>query len=165
MQKFNFKKLVPDLLAVFGMLVVSLLYSLPVLQGKTVNLHDTMQATAGARSLTLAHEKTGEWSAWCDSMFGGMPAFMIAGEYPYSYFSKIGAFIVGLLPNPTIFIFLMMLGGYVFLRIIQKNRWLAVLGGIAYALTTYSLVSIEAGHISKMLAIAKNLSIILALIK
>lgn len=154
MQKINFKSLVPDLVALGSLLLVSLLYSLPVLQGKTVNLHDNMQATAGGRSVTQYHEQTGEWSAWCDSMFGGMPAFMIAGDYPYSYFSKIGAFIVGLLPNPTIFIFLMMLGAYIFLRIIKQNQWLSVLGGIAFALGTYSLVSIEAGHLSKMLAIA-----------
>jgi hypothetical protein len=154
MQKIDFKKLTPHLLALAGFVALAFVYALPVLQGKTLNQHDTMQAKAAAESANQYHKLSGEWSAWSDSMFAGMPAYTIALDYPYAYFSKLGGVITSLLPNPIIYIFLMMLGMYILLQTLRINRLLSVLGGISFAFATYNMVSIEAGHLSKMLAIA-----------
>ena len=117
-------------------------------------MHDTNMATAAAKELVDFHAKTGEWAWWTNSMFGGMPGFMIAGEYPYSFVSYIGVALSSILPSPANVIFLLMLGFFVLMSATKQPVWLAILGSLAYAFGTYNLLFTEAGHLSKILALA-----------
>ena len=47
-----------------------------------------------------------------------------------------------------------MAGFYVLLLALSINRWLALIGAICFALSTFNITSIEAGHALKMFAIA-----------
>lgn len=152
--KKNVQSFLPHLLALGIFLVVTFLYFSPLLGGKTLSMHDINMASGGAKELQDYHEKTGEWAWWTNSMFGGMPAFMIAGGYGYSIASKIGAFFYEALPVPANVIFLLMAGFYLLMTSLKKNQWVAILASIAYAFGTYNLLFTEAGHLSKILALA-----------
>lgn len=117
-------------------------------------MHDTNMATAAAKELVDFHAKTGEWAWWTNSMFGGMPGFMIAGEYPYSLISYIGVLLSSILPSPANVIFLLMLGFFILMSATKQPMWLRILGSLAYAFGTYNLLFTEAGHLSKILALA-----------
>lgn len=148
------KKIAPAALAIVVFAALALLYCSPLLSGKVLSMHDTNMATAAAKELVDYHEKTGEWAWWTNSMFGGMPGFMIAGDYPYSGISILGKFLGSVLPAPANVIFLLMVGFYVFMRTTRVDTWLTYLGSIAYAFGTYNLLFTEAGHLSKILALA-----------
>ena len=149
-----FKKLIPTLLAIVGFVVISFIYASPLLQGKRLGLHDIQMASASAKELNDFHKQTGEWAWWTNSMFGGMPGYMIAGGYPNSWSSWIGATFIGLFPAPANVLIALMLGFFVLMRILKANIWISFFGSVAYAFGTYGLLFLEAGHISKIIAIA-----------
>lgn len=153
MNSFNFKKLLPHLIAIVGFIVIAGLYASPVWQGKRLAQHDSVFAKAAAQEAKTYHDQTGEWSSWTNSMFGGMPAYLIATDYPTSISTKIGQYFGSWLPEPVNILFLLMLGAYILLMVMGANYWLASMGAIAYAFGSYNLLFIEAGHISKMLAL------------
>lgn len=150
----NFKRFLPHLIAVIGFAVLAVVYCSPVMKGKRLNQHDIIQSVAASREVVEYHKQTGEWAWWTNSMFGGMPTYMIAGDYPTSLTHKLGQYINLLLPDPANYLWLMMLGGYVLLLALGANSWLSALGAVAYAFASYTLLSLEAGHVSKILALA-----------
>ncbi|WP_266367281.1 YfhO family protein [Tellurirhabdus rosea] len=150
----NFKRFLPHLFAVIGFAVLAILYASPVLNGKRLNQHDIIQSVSAAREVVEFHKQTGERSWWTNSMFGGMPTYMIAGDYPTSLTTKLGQYINLLLPDPANYLWLIMLGGYILMVSLGMGVWLSALGAVAYGFASYHLLSLEAGHVSKVLAIA-----------
>ncbi|GAB3260237.1 YfhO family protein [Larkinella harenae] len=150
----NFKRVLPHLVAVIGFAVLAIVYCSPVLKGKRLNQHDIIQSIAAGREVVDYHKETGEWAWWTNSMFGGMPAYMISGDYPTSLTHKLGQYINLLLPDPANYIWLMMVGGFVLMLALGANVWLSAVGAVAYAFMSYDLLSLEAGHVSKILALA-----------
>lgn len=149
-----FKKILPQLIAIVGFVLVSFIYASPLLQGKRLAMHDTQMAAASAKEVNDFHTQTGEWAWWTNSMFGGMPSFMVAGDYENSLPTKIGSFYMNSIPSPANVLILLMLGFFVLMRVLKVNNWLGFFGAIAYAFNTYNLLFLEAGHVSKIIAIA-----------
>lgn len=154
MPSFDYKRLLPHLYAVLGFILVACIYASPALQGKRLAQHDAVQAEAAAHEVKEYHQQTGEWSAWTNSMFGGMPAYLIATDYPQSFTTRLGRILGGFLPEPIGHLFTMMLGMYVLLLALWARGWLAVLGSVAFAFASYHLMYIQAGHMSKIIALA-----------
>jgi hypothetical protein len=152
--KFSFQAFLPIIIAIVTFLVADFGYFSPLLNGQTLSMHDIEMASGAAQELKDFHDKTGEWAWWTNSMFGGMPAYMIVGEYSYSLASNFGSFIYGLFPNPANLFFLAMCCFYLLMRVLKINNWISIAASIAYAFGTYNLVFVEAGHISKILALA-----------
>lgn len=149
-----FKKFIPTILAIVGFVVISFLYASPLLQGKRLGLHDIQMASAAAKELNDFHKQTGDWGWWTNSMFSGMPSYMIVGGYPNSWSSWIGATLLGIFPTPANIFIALMLGFYVLMRVLKVNRWLSFFGSVAYAFSSSGLLFLEAGHISKLIALA-----------
>lgn len=152
--KSTLSKLLPHLAAVAVLFVIAALYASPNLQGKVLGMHDIQQAQAGAHELNEFYKATGRWALWTNSMFSGMPAYMVAGDYPYTYVGKGVAIALSIIPETIRVLFLMMLGMYVLLTTMGVRRWLAVVGAVAFAFGSYNLIFIKAGHISKIYALA-----------
>jgi hypothetical protein len=89
---FNLKNITPYLIALVSFLFITFLYFTPLLSGKVLSMHDVNMYIGNSKELLDFHEKTGTWSWWTNSIFGGMPSFMITGGYPYSLSSKIAHF-------------------------------------------------------------------------
>jgi len=149
----SWQRIWPHLIAVIGFMVLSLTYVSPVLQGKKLNMHDDKQAKAAAREVVTYHDKTGEWSSWTNSMFGGMPAYMIAGDYPTSISTKIGQTVNKILPAPANYLLIALVSSYLLFLVIGAGSWLSAIGAIAFAFASFNLISLEAGHVSKVIAI------------
>jgi hypothetical protein len=143
----------PHLVAIIGFIILSVSYVSPVLQGKKLDMHDDKQAKAAAREIVTYHEKTGEWSSWTNSMFGGMPAYMIAADYPTSISTKIGQGINKILPAPANYILIALVSSYFLFLVLGMGGWLSALGAIGFAFASFNLISLEAGHVSKVIAI------------
>lgn len=150
---FSWKVVRPHLFSIIGFLILTMGYFSPLMEGKKLPMHDITQAEAGAKEIKDYHEKTGEWANWTNSMFSGMPAFMIAGDFPGSWSTKIGRAIYHLLPVPACILFLSLLSAYLLIIALTRSPGLAFVGSVAFSYATFNLISIEAGHISKVMAI------------
>jgi hypothetical protein len=152
--KFSIKKFIPHLFAIVAFLILAGIYASPVFQGKELAQHDIKMGLASSHEATEFTKQTGEYAWWTNSMFGGMPSFMIQGGYPNSIGSKIGSTVMNILPTPLNMIFLLMLGMYVLLISLRANVWQAVLGSIAFAFCSLTMILMPAGHTSKVIALA-----------
>ncbi len=154
MIKELFKKLLPHLFAIVVFLIVAILYCKPALEGKVLNAHDNIGWRGMAQQSFDVREKTGKFPLWTNSMFGGMPVYQIAMEgtnkisFTYvSYLLTLG------LPKPINFFFLACLSFYLLALVLRIRPWIAVMGALSYAYSTYDPIIIGAGHDTKMLAL------------
>ncbi|QHT70277.1 YfhO family protein [Rhodocytophaga rosea] len=148
------QRFLPHLLVLLLFLIITFLYFTPLLQGKTLFLQDMVQSQAAAKEVVDYHNKTGQWSLWTNSIYGGMPSYLIATDYPNSWSTKVGRFFTQLLPEPANMLFISLLGFYILLVTLRCNPWLAAVGAIAFSFCSYNFISIEAGHTSKVIAIS-----------
>lgn len=125
---FSWQRLWPHLVAVLGFAILSLLYASPVLNGKRLNQYDDVQAKGAAHEIVEYFEKTGIRSDWTNSMFGGMPAYLISADYPTSVSTKLGRIVNSVLPAPANYFLLTMVCAYILFLVLGANLWLSALG-------------------------------------
>lgn len=145
--------LTPVITAVVLFIVISAAYMSPALEGKNIRQHDIVQHRGMAKELNDFREKTGEEALWTNSLFGGMPAYLLSMKTNSNVMRYLhNIFILGNW-RPICFVFLYMLGAYVACLAFGVNPWLSIVGAIAYGFSTYFFIIIEVGHISKVLAL------------
>lgn len=154
MKHLNFKKILPHLIAVVIFLIVAIIYCKPALEGKVVQQSDTQGWRGMAQQSFEFKEKHGYYPLWTNSMFGGMPAYQIFldGKIPVSagYISSI--LTLGL-PIPISFFFLACICFYFLCIVAGANPWVSILGGLAYAYSTFDPIIIAVGHNTQMWSI------------
>ena len=148
----NIKKVLPHLLAVVIFTIVSLAYFYPLLEGKTISTNDGTVYLNSSKEISDFRAKYGEEPLWTNSMFSGMPAYLISTVFKGNILKFIHS-ISGFL-RPASFIFLMMLGFYILLLMFKADYRIAIAGALAYGFTTYVFFIIAAGHNTKAIAMA-----------
>ena len=137
---------------IVAMLIVSLVYFLPVLEGKVIVQGDIQKYEAMAKMQKDAREATGSMSNWAPGMFSGMPGYQITGEPQHSVFQPVRDTLtlthLGWQRNIGV-LFLYLLGFYVAMLAFGISPWLALIGALGFGLGSYNLIIIEAGHITK----------------
>lgn len=147
------KKLLPYLSAVGLFLAISIGYFFPQFEGRVLSRGDITQWLGMVQEVNNYKKETGKDALWTNSMFGGMPTYQIDSIRKgngLTFVEKIGR--LGI-PSPAGHFFLAMLCFFVMLVVLRVNPWLAIVGSIAFGLTTNSLTMYEAGHISKFMAV------------
>lgn len=152
--QFDFKKLLPHIYIILAFIVIAYLFSYPQLDGLVLYQSDYVQWNAMAKEGMEWHEKTGENVMWSNSMFGGMPTFTYYVPESNNYIYPVQTAIMDIMGKPAGFLLLAMLGFYVLGLILGFNKWLRLAGALAYAFSTYNVTLIEAGHETKMWALA-----------
>ncbi|MDR1224642.1 MAG: hypothetical protein LBL07_17455 [Tannerella sp.] len=150
------KKLLPHIAAIILFAGLSLIYFYPVVtEDKELFQGDIRNMVGWGKDLRDYHDKTGDYAFWSNSMFSGMPAnytFSAPFFNIFNYFSTVFIFNLSIYHIGVLFVYL--LGFYIFLISIGCKPSLSILGAIAYALTSYNLIIIEAGHVNKGLVMA-----------
>lgn len=154
MQSFDFKKLLPHVYIIVGFIAIAFMFGYPQLEGLELRQGDIVQWKAMAKEGMDWHEKTGENVMWSNNMFGGMPTFTYYVAEVQNYIYPIQTAIMDILGKPAAFLFLAMLGFYILALALGFNKWVRVLGAVAYAFSTYNITLIEAGHETKMWGLA-----------
>ncbi len=163
-ENIDWKKATPYVGAVLIFIILSLAYVYPVLQGKRLLQPDIVKFEGMAKEIKDFRAETGEEALWTNSMFGGMPAFQISVIYSNNvarFFHNL--FTLGL-PRPADMIFLYFAGFFIFLLMLKVNPWIAFLGALGFAFSSYHFIIIEAGHNAKALAIAYMAPILASII-
>lgn len=145
------------LIIILGFVALAMAYMSPVLDGKVLSQHDMTQYDGMKQELVKHHEKTGEHSQWTNSLFGGMPAFHVgptgAKKTIFGELSRVFRFWLKTI-NPIGILFVYLICFYVLLLTLRISPWVSAMGAIAFALSSYNLIILEPGHISKAYAIA-----------
>ena len=152
----NFKHtILPHLVAVtIFFLVTVVFYSPIVVGGKTINQHDLAQGLGASQEIIDFRSNTGEEALWTNSMFGGMPAYLINTQWSGDLMLYVHRMLTLWLPSPAGVTLVSCITFYLLLLVFKVRSWLAVIGGLAFSLGSFNIVSIEAGHMWKMWAIA-----------
>lgn len=140
------------IIAIFIVLVI--FYFSPIFGGKVLSQSDVIQAEGSQKELFDYKAIDGKAPMWTNSMFGGMPTYQIWYEHANNVTSYIGKGLRAVFPIPTDIVLLYLLGGYFLLSTLRIRPWLAAVGAIAIAFTSYNFIYIEAGHLNKAYAIA-----------
>jgi hypothetical protein len=152
MDKTVIKKISPFLFAIGAGLILTLIYFYPQLQGKTVFQPDIVKHKGMAQEIIKYHDQ-GEPILWTNRMFGGMPTYQITSYQEGNILKWIDkVFMLGM-PRSSGFLFLYFFGFFILLKTLKKDTWLSLLGALAFALSTYFIIIIQAGHTSKAHAI------------
>jgi hypothetical protein len=150
------KKWLPDVLAVVLFIVLAFAYFFPAdIEGRILYRHDASAGRGAGQEGIEYLQKTGERSRWTNALFSGMPTYQTAPSYHST--DKLGQAINAWhlwLPENVWYVFAYLLGFYLLLRAFDFRQYLAALGSILWAFSTYFLIIIAAGHIWKVWALA-----------
>ena len=152
----TWKRLIPDMVAVVVFAVISFVYFCPaVTEGRILSQHDSVAGIGAGQESKEYLERTGERTRWTNSIFGGMPTYQMAPSYDSTDMLKGIENLYHLyLPTYVWYVFVMLLGFYILLRAFDFRAWMAALGAIIWAFSSYFFIIIAAGHIWKFITLA-----------
>lgn len=145
--------LLKSLAAILFLLGICCYFTMPAFQGKTLRQYDILQHKGMSKEIADYKEK-GEIIYWTNSMFSGMPAYMVSTEYKDGPIHALNYLLRIWLPHPAALVFLLLLGFFIMLLALGVEPLLAVAGAVAYGFSTYFIVVIGAGHNAKAHAMA-----------
>ena len=136
--------------------VISFVYFCPaVTEGRILSQHDSVAGIGAGQESKEFLERTGERTRWTNSIFGGMPTYQMAPSYDSTDLLKGIENLYHLyLPTYVWYVFVMLLGFYILLRAFNFRAWMAALGAIIWAFSSYFFIIIAAGHIWKFITLA-----------
>ena len=149
------KRLLPDIVAVVLFAVVAFAYFFPAdTEGRILYRHDSSAGVGAGQEQEAYYQRTGERTRWTNALFCGMPTFQSAPSYKSTdvLYSFIDIYRLWL-PENVRLLFAYLLGFYILLRAFDFRSYLAALGSVMWAFSTYFLIIIAAGHIWKVWAL------------
>ena len=150
------KRIIPDVIAIVLFAVISFAYFCPaVTEGRILSQHDSVAGIGAGQEGKEYYERTGERTRWTNSIFGGMPTYQMSPSYDSTDLLKGVEKLYHLyLPTYVWLVFVMLLGFYILLRAFDFKVWMAGLGAIVWAFSSYFFIIIAAGHIWKFITLA-----------
>lgn len=154
------KKGWPDVLVILIFLLISTVYFLtPLSEGLVLGGHDSVAAVGlGQEQREFRATHDGETSRWSNAIFSGMPTYQMAPSYSVTDTVNTLLTVYGLGTSnwfaPISYLFLYLLGFYILLRAFNFKPYLAALGSVIWAFSSYFLIIIAAGHIWKVLTLS-----------
>ena len=151
--KDTLRKALPAAAALVLFFVVSALYFAPQFRGEVLPQHDVLQFDGMSKDIKDMRAATGEDPQWTGGMFSGMPAYLIDVAYPAQLVKNTVGRITKLIDTPAGFLFFAMTAMWLMLLVCGLDPWAAIVPALAYGFSTYFLLIIGAGHITKMWAL------------
>lgn len=153
----DFKKFLPHLIAVFALALVSAVYFAPnAFNGKVLSQPDNDRARAMQTETRHYLETEGKAPLWTNSPFGGMPAYQIYSSVEGNWTKPVYKSLFLWTDYTAVWaqVFVAMFCMYFLLSVLKVDWRVAIFGGLAFGITSYNIDIIEAGHSTKMAALA-----------
>ena len=140
-----------------AIMIISLAFFYPdASMGNELRQYDMQQGAAiGHETQEWMETHDGDQPRWTNSLFSGMPTFQISPTYPSnSLFGWISTVYGAGLPSPSNLLFMMMAGMLIMLMAMKIQWYYALIGAVAWGLSSYFVILIGAGHIWKFVTLA-----------
>ena len=154
MNKNFWQKALPHFAIIACFLTIAFIYFKPVLDGKELIAHDTESWQYMAKETKDYNQTHKEPTLWTNSMFGGMPTYQITMPRNYNWLQNFQSVLSQVLPTPVLILFLYLICFYILLICMGCNKWLAITGALFFSFSSYNLIIIAAGHMTKAIVIA-----------
>lgn len=142
-------KYLPYIAGVVTFIIITYIYFSPMLEGKKIQASDTIQFKGMSKEIVDYREATGEEALWTNNMFSGMPAIQISVKFTKNLMYYAEKLIRLGFETPARQTFMYFLGFFILLLALRVNPWLSIAGAIAFGLSSYLFIILEAGHNSK----------------
>ena len=146
----------PDILAVVLFAVISFAYFFPAdIEGRILYRHDSSAGRGAGQEAYEYQQRTGERTRWTNALFSGMPNYQLSPSYnSTTTLQQVEKAYHLWLPDNVWYVFAYLLGFYIMLRAFDFRQYLAMLGAVVWAFSSYFFIIIAAGHIWKVMALA-----------
>ncbi len=156
MENSLLKKLLPHGIALVLMVVLSFtFFASYTFEGKVLQQDDNDKASASQVEMNNYKAKTGKVALWTGAYFSGMPTVQIHQEINGNLIQPI--FRASLLEQPMtaphVESLLGMLCMYLLLLVLRIDWRIALMGAIAFGLSSFNMDLIQAGHSTKIVAL------------
>ena len=146
--------ILPHLIGVVVFYLIVLFYFSPaVFDGKILFQYDILQWEGAAKEVMDYRAETGEEALWTNSMFGGMPSYLVSFEIPGDITNFLIKVVTLGLPHPVNSLFFGMVAMYILLLSFKVRPEFSIAGAVAFAFNTFHVISLDAGHNAKIWAI------------
>ena len=152
----NLKLWLPDILAVVLFAVISFAYFFPAdVEGRILYRHDSSAGRGAGQEAYEYQQRTGERTRWTNALFSGMPNYQLSPSYKsMTTLQQVEKAYHLWLPENVWYVFAYLLGFYIMLRAFDFRQYLAMLGAVVWAFSSYFFIIIAAGHLWKVMALA-----------
>ena len=154
MKNIDYKKFIPYVVAIVVFIAISLIYFSPLLEGKQLYQSDIVNYRGSAQEIKDYRQATGEEALWTNSMFGGMPAYQIDVSFKTNVAKVFNNIFKLWLPHPASILMVLLLCFFILMLTLKADPWLAMVGAVAFAFSSYFFLTISVGHNAKTLAVA-----------
>ena len=139
---------------IFIMIIITVLYFKPQFDGMGLKQHDIQQWKGMSQEIESYRERTGEQTLWTNSMFGGMPTTQISTVYDGNAVKGITNFYFKNINAPAGIVLMYMIGFYILMLCLRINPLVGFLGSVLFAFSSYDIIIIQAGHLTKAIALS-----------
>lgn len=149
--KAFFKKAGPYIVILVAFFAIAGIYMRPGLEGQMIATTDGVQAAAAVHELTEYHEETGHYSWWLGSMFSGMPSYQVGGGHyeATDWLRPLSTVMLAGYRCVPLIVFFYCFAFFILLSSMRVNRWIAAVGAVAMAFSSYFFIIIGANHFGK----------------
>lgn len=158
MKNFDWKKCLPYVVALVLFLGFALAYCSPLLEGKSLQAGDVTSWKCAGHEAHEFQKAEGYSPFWTNAMFSGMPTYQITGDLPSSKLRKAMEVIsfFGFTEDKAAIglIIAYLCGFFIILLCFGVNPWLSIIGAFALTLSSYFMLIIPAGHMTKAAGLA-----------
>jgi hypothetical protein len=156
MKKISFQDhVLPHLVAPLVFLLTTVFFFSPVFfENKALVQHDIQQFLGASKELRDFRDATGKEGLWANSMFSGMPAYLVNLDWSDGAITSLKKVLAIFLPHPVSNIFLAFVCYYVLLLVFRIRTGFAIAGALAFGLSSFMIIGLVAGHNARIGAIA-----------
>ncbi len=145
-----------DFTAIALFVISTILFFNPLFSGKVLVQSDIQQHEGMAKEIKDYQEKEHQTIHWTNSMFGGMPTYLLTDSMFRS--QNLPQFINYTIrkwfPGVSAIFLIGLICYYILMRSLLINQWLGILASFVFASGTFVISSLIAGHTSKINAYA-----------
>lgn len=146
-------KYLPWILIALLYIIVSVLYFPIAYQQMEPQASDITQWRGAAQSIIEYNKEHDDPALWTQSMFSGMPAYMISFPNRYPFLENITKLTDRVINWRIFLLFIGGLGIFVLLRHLKLDPWICFFGAIAFIFSCHWAGLLEIGHNTKFRAI------------
>lgn len=157
MKQLTAGKVLPYVISIVAFYLITAVYFSPeIFDGKTLAQDDIVRYEGGSKEVRDFNATSDKPSMWTNSMFGGMPVYVLHPVFPDQPLAMADRIFKGLLfaGKSAHMLFQTMLCMFIALAVFGVSPYVAAIAAAAFGLSTYNLIIIEVGHMTKAWAIA-----------
>ena len=154
----NLNEKLGDLAALFVLFLVMLAFFGRLLTGDQLIQSDIIQFKGMSSEIReiQQQENTNETIHWTNAMFSGMPTYLISDAVflKNNIAQSINHLVRYFLPGPAGILFIAFVCFYILSRSLSISKWLSAIGAFSFGAGSFVIISLIAGHNSKINAYA-----------